>query len=106
MLTCGRNFKATMNQICKECNKVDDENHRLNECLLWSDTNFRENVIKPKFNDIFSENDTTLNEIIEKIEHVWELKYANGRMKISWSWLTYLFYLLYLFMNHCNTERS
>ena len=83
MLTCGRNFKATMNQICKECNKVDNENHRLNECLLWSETNFREKVIKPKFDDIFSDNDTTLSEIIEKIEHVWELKYANGRMKLS-----------------------
>ena len=64
MLTCGRNFKATMSEICKECNEIDDEDHRLNECLLWSDTNFRENAIKPKFNEIFSENDATLSEII------------------------------------------
>ena len=82
MLTCGRNFKATMNHICPECNKIDDENHRLNECSLWINTNFRDIVIKPNFDDIFSENNDTINEITEKIERVWELKYANGRMKL------------------------
>ena len=81
MLTCGRNYKGTMNQICQDCNMMDDENHRLNECAVWEDVNFIKNSIKPNFDDIFSENDDILNEIIEKIENVWELKYANGRMK-------------------------
>ena len=63
----------------------DRASHRisreLNECAVWEDVNFKENSIKPNFDDIFSENDDTLNEIIGKIENFWELKCANARIK-------------------------
>ena len=83
MLVCGKNFKGTMSEICHECNTIDNESHRLNECTLWNEINFKESEIKPKFDDIFSENQHILDEITEKIETTWELKYANGRMKRS-----------------------
>ena len=80
MLECGRNFKGTMKEMCTECNENDDEDHRLNNCKKWELTN---NVGKDKidFQDIYSSDPQVLNQIIKAIENVWELKYANGRMK-------------------------
>ena len=81
MLECGKNFKGTMNEVCPECRKTDDEHHRLNECRQWKDTNYADKSTNVNFNDIFSDSDYVLDEIIEKIETVWETKYANGKMK-------------------------
>ena len=33
MLQCGKNYKGTMNEICNECDILDDEDHRLNCCV-------------------------------------------------------------------------
>ena len=81
MLECGRNFKGTIKEVCRECSNIDDEHHRLNECVQWRDTNYADKSNKANFNDIFNDDTNVLDEIIEKIENVWEIKYANGRMK-------------------------
>ena len=53
---------------------------RLNNCRKWAEIN---NVGKEKidFNDIYSNDRIVLNRVIDAIEEVWELKFANGRMK-------------------------
>ena len=38
MLECGVNFKGTMAQKCHPCGTDDDENHRLNTCVKYNDT--------------------------------------------------------------------
>ena len=81
MLECGKNFKGTLPEICQICNTQDDENHRLNECIKWKDTNNVNRVNKAEFQNIFSDNDVLLNQSIAEVENIWELKYANGRMK-------------------------
>ena len=80
MLECGKNFKGTMKDVCQECNKIDDEEHRLNDCKTWNEMN---NVGKTRvdFTDIYSEDVDVLKRVIDVIENVWELKYANGKMK-------------------------
>ena len=83
MLECGTNFKGTMSDTCQDCNTVDDEHHRLNICNKWEDTNNANNNTKTNFDDIYSEDKDVLNHVINEIEKVWELKYANGRMKKS-----------------------
>ena len=76
MLECGKNFKGTMKEMCSKCEVIDDENHRLNECKNVDRTPNRTN-----FDDIFSDNEKVLGSIINEIQNVWELRYANGRMK-------------------------
>ena len=80
MLECGKNFRGTIKEICPTCNITDDENHRLNTCKKWQsiDDSSEKNA---NFNDIYSNNEDILDQIISEIEKVWELQYANGRMK-------------------------
>ena len=80
MLECGKNFKGTMRESCLECNKLDDEEHRMNYCGKWEATN---NIGKTTidFTNIYSSDDIVLDGVISAIECVWELKYANGRMR-------------------------
>ena len=82
MLECESNFKGTLPEICRSCDVKDDENHRLNYCTQWEDTNQAEHEEKYDFLD-----NEILVPIMTYIERVWELKYANGRMKRLSSYL-------------------
>ena len=83
MLECGFNYKGTIPEKCRTCNTIDDENHRLNDCPEWQErNNFREQT-KCQFDNIFSDSQSTLDEICTKIENVWELRYAYGRMRVK-----------------------
>ena len=81
MLECGSNFKGTMPDICKNCDKKDNENHRLNECSMLKETNWYSGNEKIGFCDIYSHDDKTLAPIIKRLENVWEFRHANGKMK-------------------------
>ena len=81
MLECGTNFKDTMTETCHECNSTDDENHRLNNCVVLNHLNRADNPLKCTFENVFSEDKYTLDQIIAEIEKVWEVQYANGRIK-------------------------
>ena len=80
MLECGKNFKGSMSELCPTCNVADDEEHRLNYCTKWEEIN-NLNRTKVDFGDIYRNDSQILNNIVTSIERVWELKYANGRMK-------------------------
>ena len=81
MLTCGVNFKGTIPEVCRECQLVDNENHRLNQCPQWQDTNFANDDTFVEFTDIFSNNVEKLSPIIQRIQKVWEVHVGNGAMK-------------------------
>ena len=81
MLECGTNFHGTMSDICKHCNKKDDENHRLNECQYLSETNWANSNDKIEFSDVYSNDNIKLTSVIERLENIWEFRYANGRMR-------------------------
>ena len=80
MLECGKNFKGTIPVTCRECNTLDDENHRMNYCTKYVHNN-DDNNGPIDFCNIFSEEENTLDAAISRIENRWELKYANGRMR-------------------------
>ena len=80
MLECGKNFKGSMSELCPECNEIDDEEHRLNHCMKWEEIN-NLNRTKVDFRNVYSNDCQILNHIVTSIERVWELRYANGRMK-------------------------
>ena len=41
MLECGKNYKGTIPETCHTCSLLDDENHRMNECLNWTHLNYQ-----------------------------------------------------------------
>ena len=80
MLECGKNFGGTIGGTCSECNEYDDEEHRLNHCNKWADINYLNSSEKIDFNDVHSENLTTLRTVICKLQKVWNMKNAQGTM--------------------------
>ena len=70
-----------MKEICSTCAVIDNESHRLNDCVVWQETNNAKGSHRVNFNDIFSSDLVILKNAIFEIQKVWELKYANGRMR-------------------------
>ena len=81
MLECGKNFKATIPETCDKCLKLDDENHRMNECLNWKHVNYVNSNSKVDFQDVYSSDPQKLSLIIDRIQGVWELSLGKGIMK-------------------------
>ena len=81
MLYCGKNMKGTITEMCPDCKTRDNENHRLNNCPKWGGAGNDNTENDVEFNDIYSEDRKALNCVISKILNVWEVKFANGRMK-------------------------
>ena len=80
MLQCGKNFGGTMNRICNECETIDDENHRLNHCIKWKNSNFYDKSEKIDYDLIFSDKIEDLRRVIQSIEKVWNTRNAHGTM--------------------------
>ena len=78
MLECGTNFKGTIPELCTQCEITDNESHRLNVYKNRPNVNTADIT---NFQNIYSNNDVTLTEIIKSLESVWEFCYANGKMK-------------------------
>ena len=81
MLDCGTNYKGTIPQSCRTCGSLDNEDHRLNECLMYKEHNFANSLEKCKFDDVYSDDNVILDPILNHIEKLWEFRFANGRMK-------------------------
>ena len=82
MLDCGRNFKGTKPEICNTCNCVDDENHRLNHCVKFRETNLYDSTEKVDFQNVYSNDIAVLQDIIPIIQKVWNTKTAHGTMNV------------------------
>ena len=74
-------FQRNSTRKYRTCESTDDENHRINECSTWKETNYLNKEQKPSLDDIFSREFNVLNNAIKVIQNVWEVKYANGRMR-------------------------
>ena len=57
MLQCASNFSMGYGgKMCGQCNMIDDEDHRINFCKIWRDTNLADCTEKVNFRDLYSEN--------------------------------------------------
>ena len=72
---------AKLWKIWEKCNDIDDENHRLNNCIKWRKTNLYDESDKIDFNLIYSNNIDELRSIILKIEKIWNTGNAHGTMR-------------------------
>ena len=80
MLECGMNFRGSLPEICPECKVTDNEQHRLNNCTRFRQTNLCDSVDKVNFDDIYSTDFSVLMSTIKSIEKVWNLKTGHGSM--------------------------
>ena len=80
MLECGTNFKGTMNDRCTTCDKVDNEEHRLNSCDKFKENNFCNNDITILLRSIYSKDPDVLHQTIRHISKVWNVRNGNGSM--------------------------
>ena len=80
-IECGGNYKGKISEICRHCDKYDDENHKLNECKYLSTINYANNDEKTNFQNVYSSDDNILSKIIDSLECIWEFRYANGKLK-------------------------
>ena len=83
MLECGKNFKGTRCVERSTCLCLDDEEHRLNYCPVFSSTNYPNCPTKIKFESIFSENIEDIREALAKIESVWNTHTGQGSMNVT-----------------------
>ena len=78
MLDCAVNYKNKYKSTtCKECAKIDDENHRINDCKKYSDINKYKHTDKFDFSTVYSDTAEALLTAAKEINDVWDL--ANGK---------------------------
>ena len=83
MLECGQNYKGTVCETCSLCNCLDNENHRLNFCPKWKETNFYNAHDKVDFEKIYSKDMNEVRRVITAIHRVWNTENAHGTMFVQ-----------------------
>ena len=82
MLDCAKNFKNKYgSDLCKECNEVDDESHRINVCERWKHVNLCNGGYSIDFNAVYSEETGTIRQISRLLRSVWNIE--NGKNEIQ-----------------------
>ena len=82
MLNCKANFSSGYGgKDCATCNKVDDENHRINECIKYRAINLYERENKINFNLIYSDTVQEVLKVVEIILKLWDLGFGKNTMR-------------------------
>ena len=82
MLDCANNYKMGYRGLnCNICKVLDDENHRINHCLKYQETNLFKSPVKIDFSCINSKNEETVERILYVVSQIWDLKNDKNVMK-------------------------
>ena len=83
MLDCANNYHGKYGtKMCKECNVVDDENHRLNFCGKWRHVNLYGKGMMIDFETVYSEDKDVLRQVSTLLESVWNVENGKNEMHI------------------------
>ena len=75
MLNCGVNFsRGYGGKNCEKCGTVDDENHRINNCVTFKDINLYKCQDNLDFNQIYSDDLNSIMKVIEMILKMLDLE--------------------------------
>ena len=78
MLQCKNNFSfGNTDRNCGECGTLDDENHRMNNCVLYRAVNLYDSRSKLDFDMVYSNEIDSSLKIVDMILRIWDL--GNGR---------------------------
>ena len=78
MLECGKNFRGTLAERCITCDEIDNEEHRLNKCIKYTDINHIDCNERVLFDTVYSVNVESLRTIIRRIDTVWNVQSGHG----------------------------
>ena len=82
MLDCGSNFKTKYGtKMCKECNVIDNEDHRINFCSKYIHINRAKEDVKIDFCEVYSRDVKILSKIAGDILKMWNLENGQNTMK-------------------------
>ena len=82
MLQCANNFSCGYgSKICTECNAVDNEEHRINECRKYDGTNLYNSANKITYDDIYSDDEVKCFAVVDRILSVWDLGNGKNNMR-------------------------
>ena len=74
MLECGNNFPGTQDKTCRECEMIDNEYHRLNNCKKYRQVNYYDSDQKVDFNLVYSRDIEIIKQLVPMITKVWNTK--------------------------------
>ena len=78
MLQCASNYSmGSGGKMCRNCGITDDENYRINDCVLWATTNLFNSHDKLDFDTIHSDDEVESMKVVERVLMMWDL--ANGK---------------------------
>ena len=82
MLQCAKNY-ATQHgtKQCKDCGVLDDENHRVNFCIKYRSVNYCEKTEKIEFDDIYSDDNNKIMNVVKAILSVWDLAHNKNEVR-------------------------
>ena len=84
MLDCKSNFSMGYGgKKCIECDIVDDETHRMNDCPKYRDVNLYEQSEKIDFEKIYSDEMTEAMTVVDVILAVWDLEHGKNTVKLG-----------------------
>ena len=77
MLECKNNYKMKYGtNMCSECDKIDDENHVMNECKKYAYINREQKDTKFTYTDVYTNDPHKLDVVADEILSIWNI--ANG----------------------------
>ena len=69
--------RDTGGKNCRNCGSIDNEDHRINNCELYKETNLYECDVKIDYEKLYSECKLESMPVVVKILELWDL--GNGR---------------------------
>ena len=80
-MACANNYANKYGgKICRECDTVDDESHRINHCEKYVNINRRANTEKINFDDIYCRNTEKVLNVVRAILSIWDLERGRNEM--------------------------
>ena len=82
MLDCANNYRGKYGtKLCRVCDMVDDEDHRMNNCVRWKDVNLHGRNYSIDFGAVYSSDIKTLEQMAGLLKRIWNLDFGKNEMR-------------------------
>ena len=83
MLDCANNYETKYKgKNCQICKCLDDECHRINDCMKFKDVNMFDKSERVDFGKVFESDPETLTSIARTVLSIWDIENGRNTMKL------------------------
>ena len=83
MLNCRANFsKGSGGKNCVMCNTVDDESHRINDCIIFREINLYDSDERVDYDLLYSDDVRSTLKVVKVILKMWDLGHGKNAMRL------------------------